>query len=131
MENEVGKFQGVVYEYDVKKGFGFINITHELTGNEYTLIPSKMDQVFVHHRSIEPSKDGFKKLFADQAVEFVLIKRDRGFAAKDLLIIGEGETLDKFKEFTRFGTKKKLEDNKKQDADTCFNKESFNKSGNI
>jgi len=125
----IGKFQGVVYEYDVKKGFGFINITHEFKGNTFAVLNSKMDQVFIHHRAIEPTRDGFKKLFSDQAVEFVLIKRQRGFAAKDLEIIGDGSTMDKFKPFTRFGVAEKLKENKEMNNDDCYNREQYNKSG--
>jgi cold shock CspA family protein len=128
--NDLGRFRGLVFEYDVKKGFGFITITHEIIGNGFDAVKTQMGQVFVYHKAIEPSKDGFKKLVVDQAVEFTVFKREQGLAVKDLTILGDGDSIEDFKPLTRFGNKA-VEDKTETTSDNNFNKESCNKSGNI
>ncbi len=65
------RLQGKVKWFDPRKGFGFIE--HD-NGTE---------DVFVHYREIQG--EGFRTLYEGQAVEFNLIKRNRGFAAEEVV----------------------------------------------
>ena len=127
MEVNLGLFRGVVFRYDVKKGFGFIEVTHKESGNGFSVYTSKLDQVFVHHRAIEPDKDGFKKLMQDQVVEFTIFKRDRGLAASNLKIIGDAILMDDFKRFSYLLPDEKKAELSNENLDSYYNKEEFNK----
>ena len=66
MSSNVGK----VKWFDVKKGFGFI----EVDGAE---------DIFVHYRSIKG--DGFKKLDEGQEVDFEIEEGDKGLQAVNVV----------------------------------------------
>ena len=116
----MGRFRGVVFEYKPTKGFGFLNITHELINGEFIKVSKRFDQVFCYHKCIEPKKTGFKKLLVDQVVEFTCLKTDKGLASADLDIIGEGTEMDDYKEFTQSG-------DESNSNESNFNQEKFNK----
>jgi len=74
----IGKFEGQVSEYDVKKGFGFITVNDQAI----------KDDAFVHYKEILTTKNGFKKLLAGQKVELELYRCETGLRACQVVIIG-------------------------------------------
>lgn len=89
---KLGRFRGVVFEYNVQKSLGFLTIISEQVGNLFVPIhPKKMDQVFIYHNEIEPDIKAFKKLQIDQKVEFDVYRRDRGLCARNLQFVSEEE----------------------------------------
>ena len=69
-----GRFTGRVIKYNVERGFGFIEV------NDRTF----QQDAFIHFSEIDKGSSSFKKLLPDQAVEFSLVKNDRGLVATDL-----------------------------------------------
>jgi len=61
---------GVVKWFDVKKGYGF------LVSPEAVDADGQPEDVFVHYSKIE--MEGFKKLEANEAVTFTLVRDDGG-----------------------------------------------------
>ena len=76
------KVEGKVIKYDALKSFGFIRIVSQDRN-----LNNK--DVFVYYKDIQPQIDSFKKLQEGQMVEFELYKRDKGYVAKNLQIVGE------------------------------------------
>lgn len=72
--SDVARENGTVKWFNATKGFGFIE--RELG-----------DDVFVHHTAI--NMDGFRKLKANQEVEFVIIEGDKGLQAQDVIVTAE------------------------------------------
>ena len=75
--------QGTVKWFDNAKGYGFINP-----------IDDPDTDVFVHYRSIEPDKQGFKVLHESEQVEFKQVKSDKGWQAAEVIRLGETEASD-------------------------------------
>lgn len=65
---------GEVKWFDSKKGFGFIQRENG-------------DEIFVHHRSIEDTGQGRRRLRDGQAVEFRVEETDKGLQAEDVQVL--------------------------------------------
>ena len=68
---------GTVKWFNATKGYGFIARDN---GKE---------DVFVHHTAI--NMDGFRKLKANQEVEFLIVEGDKGLQAQDVIVVAEGD----------------------------------------
>ena len=79
---------GTVDRYDRGKGFGWLK-----------LYCDKWNDAFVSWRDVEPEKEGLKKLFPKQFVKFGLHSNDKGFAAKNVIVISETEYNNLVEEF--------------------------------
>lgn len=69
--SDVVRETGIVKWFNATKGFGFIE-------------REEGDDVFVHHTAI--NMDGFRKLKANQEVEFDIVEGDKGLQAKDVKV---------------------------------------------
>lgn len=86
----LGRYEGVVVQYNVTKAFGFVELIRKITevevGNgtkrQYDVIDRNVvsGQAFVYYTSI--NCDGFKKLIEGQVVEFNLHRNNRGLNAQ-------------------------------------------------
>ena len=65
---------GIVKWFNATKGYGFI-------------ARDEGEDVFVHHTAIK--MDGFRKLKANQEVEFNIVEGDKGLQAQDVIVISE------------------------------------------
>lgn len=65
---------GQVKWFDSKKGFGFIQRDNG-------------EEIFVHHRSIEDTGQGRRRLRDGQAVEFRVEETDKGLQAEDVQVL--------------------------------------------
>lgn len=67
---------GTVKWFNATKGFGFIE-------------RQDGEDVFVHHTAI--NMDGFRKLKANQEVEFVIVEGDKGLQAQDVIVTQDSD----------------------------------------
>ena len=73
--DDFGRETGTVKWFNVSKGFGFI--TRDLG-----------DDVFVHYRAIRG--EGHRTLSEGQRVEFIIVEKDKGLQAEDVIAAAKG-----------------------------------------
>jgi len=55
-----------------------------------------LDDVFVHHKDIEPWREGFKELSAGDKVKFDLHRTTKGLQARNVTVKREEQTIESF-----------------------------------
>jgi len=60
---------------------------------------ASLNDVFVHHRDIEPWRQGFKELSEGDKVKFDLFKTSKGLQARNVIIKRDQQTAESFETF--------------------------------
>lgn len=89
-----GKVKHVVLTAHETFSYGFITPDDHL-----------LSDVFVHHRDIEPWREGFKELNQGDRVKFELYRTRKGLQARNVLVRREQLNLD---EFENFGNRRQI-----------------------
>lgn len=76
MAKDEQKQRGVVKWFNGTKGYGFIQ-------------RSDGADVFVHFSHIDPEKKGYKSLNEGDEVEFDSVKTDKGWAARNVMVVAQ------------------------------------------